>query len=88
MHFYIISTALLLVNSFFLFLKLIIFTACSLKDSQKFFIQSLPLYMSSLFSMLLNENIADIEKPDGIYLLTFAANEISGLVLHPSVFSI
>ena len=44
--------------------------------------------MSSLFSMLLNENIADIEKPDGIYLLTFAANEISGLVLHPSVFSI
>ena len=44
--------------------------------------------MSSLFSMLLNENIADTEKPDGIYLLTFVANKISGLVLHPSVFSI
>ena len=29
--------------------------------------QSLPLCSSCLFSMLLNEDIVDIEKPDGIY---------------------
>ena len=38
--------------------------------------------------MLLNENIVDIEKPDGIYLLTFFVDEFSGLFLHPSIFSI
>ena len=59
------------VNNFiFFFLKLIIFIACSLKDSQHFFIQLLPLYASCLFSMFLNEDIVDIEKPDGIGLLT------------------
>ena len=39
------------------------FIAFSLKD----FIQSLPLYSSRLFSILLNDNIVDIEKPDGIF---------------------
>ena len=29
--------------------------------------------------MLLNDNIVDIEKPDGICSLTFAADELSGL---------
>ena len=38
--------------------------------------------------MLLNEDIVDIEEPDGIYLLTFVADEFSGLLLHPSIFSI
>ena len=38
--------------------------------------------------MLLNEDIADIEKLDGICYLTFAVNEFPGLLLHPSVFSI
>ena len=58
------------VNNFiFFFLKLIIFIACSFKDSQHFFIQLLPLYASCLFSMLLNVDIVDIEKPDGIGLL-------------------
>ena len=38
--------------------------------------------------MLLNENTADIEKPDGICSLTFAADDFSGLFLHPSIFSI
>ena len=38
--------------------------------------------------MLLNEDIADIEKPDGISLLAFVVNEFSGLFLHPSIFSI
>ena len=46
------------------------------------------LYTSCLFSMLLNDDTVDIEKPDGIYLLTFVVDEFSGLFLHPSVFSI
>ena len=50
--------------------------------------QSLPLYTSCLFPMLLNEDIVDIKKPDGIYSLTFFVDEFSGLFLHPSVFSI
>ena len=35
-------------------------------DSQNLFIQYLPGYKSCLFSILLNENIVDIEKPDGM----------------------
>ena len=35
--------------------------------------------------MLLNDDIDDIEKPDGIGSLTFAVDEFSGLFLHPSV---
>ena len=38
--------------------------------------------------MLLNEYIADIEKPVGICLLIFVVDEFSGLLLHPSIFSI
>ena len=47
-------------NFIFFFLKLIVFIVHSLKNSQKCFIQSLPLYTSCLFSMLLNKNNADI----------------------------
>ena len=36
--------------------------------------------------MLLNYNIVDIEKPDGICSLTFVVNEFPGLFLHPSIF--
>ena len=61
---------------------------CSLKDSQNFFLQSLPLYTSSLFSMLLNEDIVYIEKSDRICSLTFVGDEILGLFLHPSICSI
>ena len=51
-----------LVNNFiFFFLKLIIFIVCSFKDSQYFFIQSLPLYTLCLYSMLLNDDVLDIE---------------------------
>ena len=46
------------------------------------------MYTSCLFSMHLNEDIGDIEKPDGTYLLTFAVDEFSGLFLHSSVFAI
>ena len=38
--------------------------------------------------MLLNEDIVDIEKRDGICLLIFVADEFLELFLHPSIFSI
>ena len=41
--------------------------------------QSLRLYTPCLFSMLLNEDIVDIKKPDGICLLTFVTDGFSGL---------
>ena len=47
--------------------------------------QSLPLYNSCLFPMLLNKDIVNIEKPDGICLLIFVVDEFSGLYLHPSI---
>ena len=50
--------------------------------------QSLPLYGSYLFSMLLNDDIVDFEKPDGICLPTFVVDEFSRLFLHPSISSI
>ena len=59
----------------------------SLKDLQNLFLQSLPLYASCLFPMLLNDNIVDIEKSDGICSPTFVVDELSGLFLHASVFS-
>ena len=37
--------------------------------------------------MLLNDNIVDIEKSDGICSPTFVVDELSGLFLHASVFS-
>ena len=38
--------------------------------------------------MLLNEDILDTEKPDGICRLNFVVDEFSGLLLHPSIFSV
>ena len=35
-----------------------------------------------LFSMLLNDDIVDIEKPDEICSATFVVNELSGLFLY------
>ena len=61
-HFRKIPAALCLITSFFSFLKLILFIACSLKDSLNFFIQSLPVHTSKLFSMLLNEDIVDMSR--------------------------
>ena len=45
-------------------------------------------YTSWLFSMLLNDNIVDIEKTDEICSLSFAVDELLGLISHPSVFSV
>ena len=68
------------------FLKLTFFIACYQKDSQNFFMQSLPLYTSCLFSILINKDLVDIEKPDWICLLTFVVDDFSGLFLHSSIF--
>ena len=38
--------------------------------------------------MFLNDDIVDIEKPDGICSPTFVVDEFSGLFLHSSIFSI
>ena len=57
---------------------------CFLKNSEYLLIKSLPLYTSCLFSMLLNEDIVEIEKSDGICWLTFVLDEYSGLFLHQS----
>ena len=38
--------------------------------------------------MLLNDDIIDTEKPNGLCPSTFVVNEFSGIFLHPSVFSI
>ena len=50
--------------------------------------QSLPHATLFFFSMLLNEDIVGVEKPDGICSSTFVVDEFSGLFLHSSVFSI
>ena len=81
-----ISAVSFLITSFFK--KLIFFIACSLKNSQNFLMQSLPLNTSYLFSMLLNDDIVEIEKLDGLCSPTFVADEFSGLFLHPSIFFI
>ena len=75
-------------NSIFFFLKLIVYIVCSVKESENFFMESLPLYTLYLFSMLLNGNVVDIEKPDGICSVTFVEDEFAWLFLHPSIFSI
>ena len=56
-------------------MKLIIFITCSLKNSQNFFTQSVPLYASCLFSMFLNKDVVDIEKPDVVCSPSFDVDE-------------
>ena len=63
------------------------FIVCYLKDLQNFFIQSLPLYTSCFFFMLLNDDIVDNEKPDAKRSPNFVVNGFSGLFLYPSIFS-
>ena len=90
LNFHIIPTALLLITTFFLFNFFLfsVFIVCALKDSQNFFMQYLHLYISCLCLMLLNDDIVDIEKRDGICSLTFVVDEFLVLFLHPSIFSI
>ena len=88
LFFHIIHATPLLITSIFFFKKLIIFIVCILNNSKNFFISSLPLYTSSIFSMLLKEDTVDIEKHDGICSLTFVEDGFSRLFLHLSIFSI
>ena len=43
------------------------------------------MYILCLFSMLLNDDIVDIQNSDGICSLTFVVDELSGLFLHSSI---
>ena len=72
----------------FFFLILTIFIVCSFNNSQNLFVQSLPVFTLHLFSMLLNEDLVGIEKPEKISSLTFVIDELSELFLHLSIFSI
>ena len=59
-----------------------------LRIHKSFFVQYLSLYTLCLLSMLLNNDIVDIEKADGVCLLAFAVDNFSGLFLHSAIFSI
>ena len=87
MHFHMILPALLLMTSFFPFLRLIIFIAGSLNDSQNFFHVIFTSIYIIRIAYALNDDIVDIEKPDIICLLTFVVDKLSGLFSHPSIFS-
>ena len=50
--------------------------------------RSLRLYTSCLFSLGLNDDIVDIEEPNGIWSPTFVVNDFSGLFLHLRICSI
>ena len=60
--------------SLYFFFHLTIPIACSLKYSQIFFVQLLPLYTSCLFFILPNDCIVDIEKPDETFSSTFVVD--------------
>ena len=72
------------------FLKKYLLFVClfagSVKDSRNIFMQSFPLYTSRLFSMLLHDQIVDIENPDEICSPTFVVDKSSRLLLHLSIF--
>ena len=50
--------------------------------------QYLSLIHYVYFFLLLNDDIVDIEKPIEMFSSAFVADEFSGLLLHPSIFSI
>ena len=71
------------VNSIILFFsKLLIFSVCSFRDSQKVLMQCSPLYTLCLFFIPRNVHSVDIENPQGICLLTFIVDNFSRLFLH------
>ena len=54
----------------------------------KTFSYNLYLCIHHTYFLSLNDNIVDIEKPDGICSPTSVVDDLSGLFLHASVFSI
>lgn len=55
---------------------------CSFKDLQNLS-YNFHQYKSCLFFITLNNDIVEIEKPGGIYLVTIVVKDFSGLFLHP-----
>ena len=77
------------VSNFIFFLFDINYLCCVLfQNSKNPFMQSLPLYTLCLFSILLHDDVLDIEKPNRICSPTFDVDEFSGFLLYPSNFSI
>ena len=76
------------VKNFIFFLFKITYFHCAPSYEITTFFNAIFMYTSCLFSILLNEDIVDIEKPDRICLLSFVLDEFSGLFLHPLIFSI
>ena len=76
----------LLIILFLSFLKLIIFVSFTFQDPQNVSMNVLPLHTSYLFSLSLNDDIVDIEKPYRVCSLTFVVEDYSGLFLHPPIF--
>ena len=58
---------------------------CSLKDSQNFFMKSLPLYTSCLLSIPSKVHIVEIEYSQGTCSPTFVVDDFSELFLNPSI---
>ena len=52
--------------------------------SQNFFMQSLPLYVSCLFSMLLNENNSELKKPESNMFAYFCCRWVFRIIF-PSI---
>ena len=84
LHFHMIPAALLLITYFFLIR--INYLHCVLSSGFIKLIYAIftTIYIILIF-MLSNEDIVDIEKPDGICLPEFVTDEFSGLYLHPSI---
>lgn len=70
-----------------IFVKLIYFIECFIKNPQSFSMQSSPLHTSYLFSILLNVPVGDIEYPR-ICSSILVVDNFSELLLHPSTFFI
>ena len=71
----------------FFFSKWIIFFVSSLKELEKFFIQSFPQYKVYLFSIWTYPQIVDIKYPKGICSPIVAVEDFSGLFEYPSISS-
>ena len=85
LYFHIIIVVQFLITSFFFFMWLLIFIACS-NDSQNFSCNLYPCIDHTYF-LSLNGNVVDIEKPDEICPLACVVHNFLGLFLHPSIFS-
>ena len=75
-----IPDGLLLITSFF---NEVVSIACSPKVSQNFFMKILTLYTFRLISMILNDDLVNIEKPDAICSPTFGLHEIFKTIFTP-----